>query len=95
MKKAILACGLFSMMMVLTSFTTAVENNSLNVAFVENGGNGGNGQQVPKSKDPLGILEMDKNGNGGNGQQVPKSKDPLSFQGGNGQQVPKQKKGDL
>jgi peptidoglycan hydrolase CwlO-like protein len=78
MKKAILTIGLFSMVMVLTSFTNTIvasnhggsTSNDVIITHVEPGGNG---QQVPASRSSLELaLEP-----GGNGQQVPASKSTL------------------
>ncbi len=79
MKKAILTFGLFSLMMVLTSFTSASDiggqkvPESSNRPFFEIGG-----QRVPGDKNPLGI----------GGQKVPESSNkPFTFDIG-GQKVP-------
>lgn len=77
MKKAILTFGLFSLMMILTSFTSPSEIGGQSVP-------GGKplqfeigGQKVPEDKNPLGI----------GGQSIPGSKKPLQFEIG-GQSVP-------
>lgn len=72
MKKAIFTIGLFSMVLVLTSFTTpdTIKNGKnditikINLAALEPGGNG---QQVPMQSPRLDYY----NEPGGNGQQVP------------------------
>jgi hypothetical protein len=79
MKKAILTIGLFSMMMVLTSFTSGEiggnnqskpqEPNPLGLVKLEIGGNN---QSKPQEPNPLGYNEI-----GGNNQSKPQEPNPL------------------
>ena len=80
MKKAILTVGLFSMMMILTSFTSDTEiggdnqnkpKDPIPLRF-DNLEIGGNNQNKPKDTNPLGYNEI-----GGNNQNKPKDTNPL------------------
>ena len=76
MKKAILTFGLFTMMMVLTSFTSTIQSSEDLERLAPENKIGG--QQVPKNGLPFQI----------GGQRVPGEANPLGYEIG-GQQVPK------